>query len=99
MATLAHLQRDFRRRFSTAGAGFGGRVTSYIRSVEHNRRVGGHPRSQHLYGLAADIVPLVSERSSLKRAMRAQGLVVIDEGDHVHVQLLRAGQLEHLIDV
>lgn len=34
------------------------RVTSGYRSREHNARIGGSPRSQHLRGEAADVVPL-----------------------------------------
>ena len=34
------------------------RVTSGYRTTEHNRRVGGSPKSQHTKGEAADVVPL-----------------------------------------
>lgn len=30
-------------------------ITSGCRCAKHNKRVGGSPRSQHVYGLAADI--------------------------------------------
>ena len=33
-----------------------GSVVSGVRSKARNKRVGGHPRSRHLLGLAADIV-------------------------------------------
>lgn len=35
---------------------FGGSVISGRRSKQRNQQVGGHPRSRHLHGLAADIV-------------------------------------------
>lgn len=32
------------------------RITSGYRTVEHNARIGGHPHSYHLKGMAADVV-------------------------------------------
>lgn len=37
-------------------AGRAVRITSGVRCPRHNRKVGGQPRSQHLEGIAADIV-------------------------------------------
>ncbi len=69
--------------------------TSWWRSASHNSSVGGAPRSQHLLGLAVD---LVYRSSSAKAAARAQmeewGLHTIDEGDHLHVQAMPAGSAE-----
>lgn len=93
MATLRQWQLDFIRRFNYGARGFGGRVTSYVRSPEKNRAVGGAPNSQHLYGLAADVVPASGQRNQLTASLRAAGLIVIDEGNHLHIQRLPAGTL------
>ena len=65
-----------------------GRVTSTIRSVEHNRAVGGVPNSWHLSGRAVDIVrrPGVTH-GQIAAAFRNAGYNLIeslDEGDHSH---------------
>lgn len=66
-----------------------GRVTSTYRSPEHNRRVGGVPRSFHLSGRAIDIArrPGVSH-GAVEAAYRNAGyhiLESLDEGDHSHI--------------
>lgn len=66
---------------------FRGSVTSGLRSETRNKKVGGSPVSRHLYDLAKDIV-LDNKKSNaafIKECHR-QGLVAIDEGNHVHVQ-------------
>lgn len=65
-----------------------GRVTSTLRSVEHNRAVGGVPNSYHLRGMAIDIArrPGVSH-ARIDAALRSAGYRLIeslDEGDHSH---------------
>ena len=65
-----------------------GRVTSTIRSREHNRRVGGVRNSFHLTGRAIDIArrPGVSH-AQIAAAYRNAGYRLIeslDEGDHSH---------------
>ena len=65
-----------------------GRVTSTIRSVEHNRAVGGVRNSWHLSGRAIDIVrrPGVTH-AQIAAAYRNAGYYLIeslDEGDHSH---------------
>lgn len=65
-------------------------VTSWWRSPQANRDVGGDPESQHLFGLAWDIAPA---STSLVREARAAGLTAVDEGSHVHMQLFPAGAL------
>lgn len=72
-------------------------LVNWWRSREHNARVGGAPRSQHLIGLAADLVAPFS-RARIVQALRSQGLVAVDEGDHVHVQLSPAGIWDRAID-
>jgi len=69
-------------------------ATSWWRSISHNAAVGGNAYSQHLLGLAADFPPT----RGLVELARAQGLVAIDEGDHVHVQRYAAGTTNHIID-
>lgn len=64
-----------------------GSVTSWIRSKEHNRKIGGDPRTFHLSGMAADVVlDSPSGNSSFIRDARLLGLQAIDEGDHIHVE-------------
>ena len=74
-----------------AVAGLGaqwGRVTSTIRSVAHNRSVGGVRNSWHLSGRAVDIArrPGVTH-AQIAAAFRNAGYYLIeslDEGDHSH---------------
>jgi uncharacterized protein YcbK (DUF882 family) len=65
--------------------------SSWWRSKQRNAQVGGAITSQHLLGLAVDLVPAGGSRSELLRRLRAAGLVALDEGDHVHVQAFSAG--------
>ena len=65
-----------------------GRVTSTLRTPEHNRRVGGVRNSYHLRNRAIDIArnPGVSHRQ-IDQAYRRAGYILIeslDEGDHSH---------------
>ncbi|MEE8509339.1 MAG: D-Ala-D-Ala carboxypeptidase family metallohydrolase [Myxococcota bacterium] len=74
--------------------GFQVQPTSWFRDIAHNARVGGAVRSQHLLGLALDLVVQSSaDVGVLDRALHSADLVVIREPDHVHVQLLQAGIL------
>lgn len=59
------------------------RVTSWWRDRATNARVGGAANSQHLTALAVD---LVGDVRALHSALVRQGLVPINEGDHLHVQ-------------
>ncbi len=62
-------------------------VTSWIRSVSRNARVGGAANSRHMLGLAVDIV--LDRDQDLEMFLsdcRRLGLRAIDEGDHIHVQ-------------
>lgn len=63
-------------------------VSSWIRTPERNKRVGGHPQSQHLTGTACDLVTdQVEDKQPLIEAATKLGLVALDEGDHIHIQL------------
>ena len=81
---------EFARRLRSVRGSYG--VSSWWRSVEHNRDVGGNAFSQHLLGLAVDTTPTpTANRAELAAAFRAAGLVAIDEGDHIHVQRYPGG--------
>jgi len=62
-----------------------GTVTSWWRSSAKSAAVGGVASSLHLYGLAIDYVPARNAWRSDEAAFRAQGLRVLNEGDHLHV--------------
>ncbi len=64
------------------------RFTSWWRDRAENARVGGHPNSQHLTGLAVDVAQRGATEGveAFIAACEAVGLVVIDEGDHWHIQ-------------
>lgn len=65
----------------------GSSPSSWWRSVSVNESVGGAPTSQHLVGLALDVI------GGDARVWRQSGLIVVDEGDHLHVQAYPAGVL------
>lgn len=82
-----------------ADAGSGGDtiITSWFRSVGENRSVGGNPDSQHLFGLALDIVP---GKKSVQLAINEAagrfgeaGFVVVPTSTHLHIQTYPAGLL------
>jgi hypothetical protein len=80
---LAGIHADYQDLADTYGA----TVTSRTRTPEHNAVVGGVPNSQHIAGTAWDFVVPDNRRASFKRDARQRGYEVIDEGDHVHVEL------------
>jgi len=72
-------------------------ITSWFRSPAENRRVGGDPDSQHLVGLALDIVPgkpaillAVAEASD---KFEQVGFLVLPTRTHLHIQTFPAGVL------
>lgn len=68
-------------------------VTSWIRTTEHNKAVGGVTHSAHLAGVACDVV--YDEMPALEdviRYGRTLDLRVIREGDHDHLQPLTWGK-------
>ena len=75
-------------------------ITSWYRSPSQNRDVGGQADSQHLVGLALDVVPgkgnfklAISEASS--RFMEA-GFVTVPAERHLHIQTFPAGILRRV---
>ena len=96
--TLPHLVA-FLGRLGSTEVGPSLRLSSWYRDAETNRRVGGHPRSQHLLGLALDVVGDRIELLAFLEQVRLVGLIGIDEESHVHVQYFPAGRAEYLLDV
>jgi len=78
---------EFVRRV-VAGAPPGTFLTSWFRSPAENRRVGGLAESQHLWAAAVD---LAGDLPEIARGMRRQGLIAVEDADHVHVQAWPAG--------
>jgi len=67
------------------------RFTSWYRTPAHNAEVGGVESSQHLAGLAVDVVPVDREqRAKLAAFLRSARWTVIEEGDHLHAQVFKA---------
>src|SRR5690606_16090306 len=66
----------------------GAQVTSGQRTPEHNAKVGGVPNSYHLSGQARDILPPrdPQQAAMIRQQAAANGLEVIDEGDHWHLE-------------
>lgn len=65
-----------------------GSVVSWMRSRKRNRDVGGVDYSLHLVGLAVD-VEFDTDDDKVRGIHMAErlGLLAIDEGDHVHIQV------------
>lgn len=72
-------------------------VTSWFRSPSDNRRVGGDPDSQHLVGLALDVVPgKGTSRLAINEAAQRfseAGFFAVPEEKHVHIQTFAPGLL------
>lgn len=63
-------------------------VVSWFRTEERNTLKGGGPRSRHLFGLAADLIPDDPERiDEIIGAARAMGLDALFHKGHVHIEL------------
>lgn len=81
--------RDFAAGVVAYCLAFSGSVTSWCRSVERNREVGGVPRSAHLVGLAVDVVyDGASPGPEADHFLGAHGLKRLPEGDHDHIMPL-----------
>jgi hypothetical protein len=72
-------------------------ITSYWRDPYLNQRVGGHPYSQHLVGLALDAQPFSGDLRNLEVAFQNQGLKTVVYQSHVHTQFWKAGTLERIL--
>jgi len=70
-------------------------VSSFGRGRSRNAAVGGSPHSQHLLWTAADLVPSDGDMYGLANLARSSGAFgfVLNEGDHVHVQLFSASAI------
>ena len=61
-------------------------VTSWLRTIDRNAKVGGLPKSLHLSGLAVDVVLDNKEETDVfKEACNSIGVYCYDEGDHLHL--------------
>lgn len=67
------------------------RVSSFYRDPETNIRVSGAIDSQHLLGLAIDVVGEESQLIDFASQVRVQGLIPVMFERHLHVQTLPAG--------
>lgn len=63
-------------------------ATSYYRDPESNRRANGHPSSQHLAGLAVDVV---GDLEAITEIARTLGMQVVRYRTHVHIQYFPPG--------
>jgi hypothetical protein len=63
-------------------------VTSWWRSMDRNRELGGDPDSQHLVAAAFDAYPATPQVAA---ALEAAGFIVVREWDHIHAQAWPAG--------
>ncbi len=75
-------------------------ITSWWRSALHNRAVNGQPDSQHLLGLALDIVfPKANARFVIDEAAATFaefGFVAVPASKHLHIQTFPAGLLRRV---
>jgi len=78
---------DFFMRAAPQGLRTATAATSWYRSADHNRGLGS-PDSQHLAGLAFDVVG--PDLSRLAADLRAAGFRVVPYASHVHAQVLPA---------
>lgn len=77
--------QDFAKRLNIPAT-----ITSTMRTPEYNASVGGVPNSRHLTGQALDyrvrdLTP--DQKSAIVEYYTSKGVEVIDEGDHLHVQM------------
>ncbi len=87
---------DFLTRLHHIRVGPSIRLTSWYRDEVTNRRVGGAPDSQHLLGLALDLIGKELDLRQLVLQVRAVGVIAVREPRHVHLQALPAGVARHV---
>lgn len=67
-------------------------ITSWLRTVDHNKAVGGSPGSIHLQGLATDFVPLHMTVAEAKAKIKATGIYPggseINSTNWIHLDLV-----------
>jgi hypothetical protein len=67
-------------------------VTSWLRTPEHNARVGGAPHSAHLTGLATDFIPKLIDAETAKSEIKILGIypggMELDSKGWVHLDLV-----------
>jgi hypothetical protein len=81
---------EFVRRLN--GVFFAGqRITSWHRTPERNAAAGGDRQSQHLFSLGIDVVG--PNLNATQIFARRNGLIAVNEGDHLHIQLFPKGVL------
>jgi len=80
---------DFIFKINALKCRFSFSVTSWFRSKKRNTYVGGVDNSMHLYGLAVDVVlDDPEDTKAFKQACWRLKLKCLDEGDHLHVQIM-----------
>jgi hypothetical protein len=83
LSTYQGLQRAVQSSYPNA------KVTSALRTPEHNREVGGASNSYHLSGHALDLAKMPGVTiDDIKAKAREQGISLteaLDEGDHYHI--------------
>lgn len=73
--------------FKDLAGNYDATITSLFRTPEHNREVGGVSDSQHTKGTAGDFIVPERNKSAFKDAASSLGYQIIDEGNHIHLQL------------
>jgi len=68
-------------------------ITSWYRSPAQNRRVGGQPDSQHLVGLALDVLPGRLSVNEASGRFQEVGFIPVQSQSHLHIQTFPAGAL------
>lgn len=71
-------------------------VTSWWRDPITNLDQGGDPQSQHLFGLGMDFAGSQNALREVIAIARGVGLIPVDFGNYVHVQLFPAGALARI---
>jgi hypothetical protein len=78
---------EFAEKVARIGLACGFSVTSWGRSATHNAKVGGLDGSYHRLWMAVDgILDQPSDKAEFVHWCRREGISVLDEGDHLHVQ-------------
>ena len=71
-------------------------VTSWWRDPITNLDLGGDPQSQHLFGLGMDIAGSQDALRDASNLARRLGLISVDFGAYLHLQLFPAGALARI---